>query len=97
MNSRPYFFISFFYIYIYIQLPKNLIIVDWAECLVSQRNENDFLTHYKIPPLRNLCLKLCHVYVPEWMPRQQYFFFLSYSIIELRKKKHCCQGLHSGT
>ncbi len=27
-------------------------------------------THYKTPPLRNLCLKLCHVYVPEWRPRQ---------------------------
>ncbi len=32
------------------------------------------LTHYKTPPLRNLCLKLCHVYVPEWSPRQQLFF-----------------------
>ncbi len=57
MNSRPYFFISFFYIYIYIQLPKNLIILDWAECLVSQRNENDFLTPYKTPPLRNINIK----------------------------------------
>ncbi len=32
------------------------------------------ITHYKTPPLRNLCLKLCHVYVPEWRPRQQLFF-----------------------
>ncbi len=33
-------------------------------------------THYKTPPLRNLCLKLCHVYVPEWRPRQPLFFCL---------------------
>ncbi len=36
-----------------------------------------FLTHYKTPPLRNLCLKLCHVYVPEWRPRQPLFFCLN--------------------
>ena len=28
-----------------------------------------FKTHYKTPPLPNLCLKLCHVYVPEWRPQ----------------------------
>ncbi len=33
-------------------------------------------SHYKTPPLRNLCLKLCHVYVPEWRPRQPLFFCL---------------------
>ena len=27
--------------------------------------------NYKTLPLRNLCLKLCHVYVPEWRPQQQ--------------------------
>ena len=32
--------------------------------------------HYKTPPLRNLCFKLCHVYVPEWRPRQPLFFSL---------------------
>ncbi len=29
--------------------------------------------HTKTPPLRNLCLESCHVYVPEWRPQQQCF------------------------
>ena len=29
--------------------------------------KSDYYT-LKIPPLRNLCLSLCHVYVPEWRP-----------------------------
>ncbi len=44
-------------------------------------------TQYKTPLLRNLCFKLCHVYVPEWRPRQQ-CFSLSYSIMKLYKKKN---------
>ncbi len=43
------------------------------------------MSPYKTPPLRNLCLKLFQVYVPEWRPQQQ-CFFLSYSIIERKKK-----------
>ncbi len=33
-------------------------------------------SHYKTPPLRNLCLKLCHVYVPKRRPLQPLFFCL---------------------
>ncbi len=27
-------------------------------------------THYKTPPLQKLCLELCHVFAPEWRPRE---------------------------
>ncbi len=37
-------------------------------------NQESLCTHYKTPPMRNLCLELCHVYVPEWRPRQECFF-----------------------
>ncbi len=43
---------------------------------MSSPKISSFMTHYKTPPLRNLCLKSCHVYVPEWRPRQQLFFSL---------------------
>ena len=32
-----------------------------------------YLTHYKTPPIRNLCLELSRVYVLEWRTRQQFF------------------------
>ncbi len=55
-------------------------------------------THYKTPPLRNLCLKLCHVYVTEWRPRQRLFFSLvTLSLNNFSRKKHSGCTLHSET
>ncbi len=52
------------------------------------------IAHYKTPPLQNLCLKLCHVYVPEWRPRLRLFFFLKHNFF---KKKHSGCTLHAET
>ena len=41
------------------------------------------LTHYKTAPLRNLCHKLCLVYIPEWRPRQQCFLLVTQSFNSL--------------
>ncbi len=43
---------------------------------LSGLHEELTISYYKTPPLRNLCLKLCHVYVPEWRPQQRLFFSL---------------------
>ena len=48
--------------------------------------EAECITHYKTPPLRNLCLELCHVYVPEWRPRQTVLFF-PYDRVTLQNTK----------
>ena len=40
-------------------------------CISCFRQLDLPLSHYKTPPLLNLCLKLCHVYVPGWRPRQR--------------------------
>ena len=41
----------------------------------------DSMIHYKTPPLQNLSLKLCHVYLPEWRLQQQCFWLLHHWII----------------
>ncbi len=54
----------------------NWVVIQWY-CLVERQlfvhtnlaHELSFiflLTHYKTHPLWNLCLKLCHIYVPDW-------------------------------
>ena len=42
----------------------------------------DVWTHYKTSPLRNLCLKLCHVYIPKWRPWQQCCFIVARDLLQ---------------
>ncbi len=54
-------------------------------------------SHNKTPPLRNLCLELCHVYVPEWRPRQPCFAEAWYDwyLRHINKLGRCLWKAHS--